>query len=95
MSTPKKGDPLTHEEVAEAADIFFPLFNEVHSRMPDGSTTEDTLRVMESVAKLGHKTRADKLLEEKSIAFGFNKDDKEKIDEGESQEEDDNDNKKA
>ena len=52
-STPKKGDPLTHEEVsADAADIFFPLFNEVHSRMPDGSTTEDTLKVMESVAKL-------------------------------------------
>ena len=51
-STPKKGDPLTHEEVAGAADIFFPLFNEVHSRMPEGSTTEDTLKVMESVAKL-------------------------------------------
>ena len=95
MSTPKKGDPLTHEEVAEAADIFFPLFNEVHSRMPEGSTTEDTLRVMESVAKLGHKQRADKLLEEKSIAFGFNKNDQEKIDEGEPQEEDDNNNKEA
>jgi len=81
-STPKKGDPLTHEEVVGAADIFFPLFNEVHSRMPDGSTTEDTLKVMESVAKLGHKQRADRLLDEKSIAFGFNKDDKEESDEG-------------
>ena len=70
----KKSDPLTHEEVA-AADIFFPLFNEVHSRMPEGSTTEDTLKVMESVAKLGHKSRAEKLLKEKSLAFGFNKDD--------------------
>ncbi len=75
MTTPKKSDPLTHEEVAAAADIFFPLFNEVHSRMPESATTEDTLKVMESVAKLGHKTRADKLLDEKSIAFGFNKDD--------------------
>ena len=74
-TTPKKGDPLTHEELTEAADIFFPLFNEVHSRMPDGSTTEDTLKVMESVAKLGHKFRADKLLEEKSLVFGFNKED--------------------
>lgn len=73
MSMPKKNDPLTHEEVAAAADIFFPLFNEVHSRMPKGSTTEDTLKVMESVAKLGHKRRAEKLLEDKSIAFGFNK----------------------
>ena len=70
---PNKNDPLTHEEVSEASDIFFPLFNEVHSRMPDGSTTEDTLRVMESVAKLGHKLRSDKALEEKSLKFGFNK----------------------
>ena len=46
-TTPKKSDPLTHEELSEAADIFFPLFNEVHSRMPEGSTTEDTLKVME------------------------------------------------
>ena len=73
MSMPKKSDPLTHEEVAAAADIFFPLFNEVHSRMPENATTEDTLKVMESVAKLGHKQRAEKLLKEKSIAFGFNK----------------------
>ena len=76
MTTPKKNDPLTLDEVTEAAaDVFFPLFNEVHSRMPEGSTTEDTLRVMESVAKLGHKQRADKALKEKSLAFGFNKDD--------------------
>ena len=95
MSTPKKGDPLTHEEVSEAADIFFPLFNEVHSRMPEGSTTEDTLRVMESVAKLGHKKRADKLLDEKSLAFGFNKHDQKEINESESQEEDDNNNETA
>ena len=75
MSTPKRHDPLTLEEITEASDIFFPLFNEVHSRMPDGSTTADTLKVMESVAKLGHKKRADRLLEEKSLAFGFNKED--------------------
>ena len=73
MTTPKKTDPLTLDEVKEAADTFFPLFNEVHSRMPEGSTTEDTLKIMESVAKLGHKTRADRLLDEKSLAFGFNK----------------------
>tara|TARA_B100000902_G_scaffold375519_1_gene405613 strand:- start:23 stop:268 length:246 start_codon:yes stop_codon:yes gene_type:complete len=71
--TPKKSDPLTIDEVKDAADIFFPLFNEVHTRMPKGSTTEDTLKIMESVAKLGHKTRAEKLLKEKSISFGFNK----------------------
>ncbi len=83
MTTPKKSDPLTLEEVTDAANIFFPLFNEVHTRMPEGATTEDTLRDMESVAKLGHKQRADKALKEKSIAFGFNKDDEEsKKDEG-------------
>ena len=74
MTTPKKSDPLTLEEVTDAANIFFPLFNEVHSRMPEGSTTEDTLKVMEAVAKLGHKQRADKLLKDKSLSFGFNKD---------------------
>ena len=71
----KKNDPLTLEEITEAADTFFPLFEVVHKRMPKGSTTEDTLRVMESVAKLGHKQRQDRLLEEKSMSFGFNKDD--------------------
>ena len=73
MSLPKKYDPLTLEEIIEASDTFFPLFNEVHSRMPDDSTTEDTLKVMEAVAKLGHKNRADKADKEKSLAFGFNK----------------------
>lgn len=75
MIMPKKNDPLTLEEITAAAEIFFPLFDVVHSRMPEGSKTEDTLRVMESVAKLGHKQRADKLLDEKTLKFGFNKDD--------------------
>ena len=38
---PKKTDPLSIEEMTAAADLFFPRFNVVHSRMPDGSTTED------------------------------------------------------
>ena len=73
MTMPKKNDPLTIEEMTEAAEIFFPLFNEVNNRMPKGASTEDALKVMESVAKLGHKLRAEKLLEEKSETFGFNK----------------------
>jgi len=36
-------------------------------------SVEDTLKVMESVAKLGHKRRADKADEEKKLKFGFNK----------------------
>ena len=73
MIMPKKNDPLTVAEITEASEIFFPLFNEVNNRMPKGASTEDALKVMESVAKLGHKLRADKLLEEKSETFGFNK----------------------
>jgi hypothetical protein len=77
---PKKNDPLTLEEVTEAADIFMPLFDAVYSRMPEGSKVEDCLSVMESVAKLGHKLRSDKADEEKKLKFGFNKD-KEKTNE--------------
>lgn len=72
MTSPKSTDPLTKEEMEQAAEIFFPLFNVIHSRMPDKSTTEDTLKVMEAVAKLGHKKRTDK--KEGAGPFGFNKD---------------------
>ena len=61
--------PLTPEEVSTAAEQFFPLFEIVLTRMPEGSTTEDTLKVMESVCGLAHKLRA----EEEKIKFGFNK----------------------
>ena len=71
MTTPKTKEPLTKEEMEKAADIFFPLFNVIHTRMPDGSTTEDTLKVLEAVAKLGHKNRADS--KKDSAPFGFNK----------------------
>ena len=70
---PKKNDPLTVDEMKAAADIFFPLFRIVHGDMPKDSTTEDCLKVMESVAKLGHKLRADKKEEERKEKFGFNK----------------------
>ena len=72
MTSLKPTDPLTKEEMETAAEIFFPLFNVIHSRMPDTATTEDTLKVMEAVAKLGHKQRSDK---KNSVGpFGFNKD---------------------
>lgn len=72
MSSFKETDPLTKEEMEEAAQQFFPLFNVVSTRMPEGSTIEDTLKVMESVAKLGHKARAKK---KNTGPFGFNKSD--------------------
>ncbi len=71
---PKKNDPLTVTEVQEATDEFFPLFDIVNAAMQRrNGSVEDTLKVMESVAKLGHKRRADKADEEKKLKFGFNK----------------------
>lgn len=61
--------PLTPEEVQVAAEQFFPLFEIVRNRMPEGATTEDTLKVMETVCGLAHKLRS----EEEKIKFGFNK----------------------
>ena len=61
--------PLTPEEVQVAAEQFFPLFEIVSNHMPANSTTEDTLKVMESVCGLAHKLR----IEEEKIKFGFNK----------------------
>jgi len=61
--------PLTPEEVTTAAEQFFPLFEIVRNRMPEGSKTEDTLKVMETICGLAHKLRA----EEEKIKFGFNK----------------------
>jgi len=75
MTMPKKSDPLSVEEMTLAADTFFPLFTVVSKRMPKGSSTEDILKVMETVAKLGHKLRADKLDDARKERFGFNKED--------------------
>lgn len=72
-TTLKATDPLTVEEVKEASDIFFPLFSEINNRMPDGASVEDTLKVMEAVAKLAHKERAKKKEEKIKEKFGFNK----------------------
>ena len=63
--------PLTPEEVTQASEQFFPLFEIVRSRMPENSTIEDTLKVMETVCTLAHKIRAEKEME--ALPFGFNK----------------------
>lgn len=72
-TTPKRYDPLTVQEMEVAADTFFPLFNIISNRMPKGASIEDALKVMETVAKIGHKNRSDKADEERSLKFGFNK----------------------
>ncbi len=61
--------PLTPEEVKKASEQFFPLFDIVRTRMPEGSKTEDTLKVMETVCTLAQKLR----IEEEKSEFGFNK----------------------
>ena len=72
----KEYDPLTPEEVNDAAKEFFPLFDIVNRNMPENCTVEDTLKVMETVCKLAHKKRvADEIAH---APFGFNK----KVDDG-------------
>lgn len=63
--------PLTIEEVTEAADIFFPIYEYVKSRMPSDVSCKDTLKIAENVCTLAQKLRA--LKETESQSFGFNK----------------------
>lgn len=70
---PEKNAPLTAEEITEASDTFFPLFNIVYEKMPGKSTVEDTLKVMENIAKLAQKSRAEKREKDVKEKFGFNK----------------------
>ena len=44
----KDYDPLTPDEVNDAAKEFFPLFDIVHRNMPENCTVEDTIKVMET-----------------------------------------------
>tara|TARA_Y100000401_G_scaffold102343_1_gene92572 strand:- start:5316 stop:5561 length:246 start_codon:yes stop_codon:yes gene_type:complete len=73
MTIPEKTAPLTEKEITNAADTFFPLFDIILSRMPEGSKIEDTLKVMENVARLAQKKRADDREKEIKEKFGFNK----------------------
>jgi len=63
--------PLTLEEVTEAADIFFPIYECIKSRMPDDAKVEDILKVAENVCTLAQKLRVEK--EAENQPFGFNK----------------------
>ena len=63
--------PLTPEEVQSAADKFFPLFEIVAEKMPENSSVQDTLDVMENVCKLAQSLREQEV--EGSFPFGFYK----------------------
>ena len=67
----KEQDPLTPEEVNDAAKEFFPLFDIVHRSMPENCTVEDTIKVMETVCQMAQKRRA---YDKGEVGpFGFNK----------------------
>jgi len=63
--------PLTLEEVFEAADIFFPIYEYIKHRLPADTKVEDVLKVTENVCTLAHKLRAEKEMDR--VPFGFNK----------------------
>ena len=67
----KEYDPLTVEEVNEAAKEFFPMVDIVHRMMPENCEVEDTLKVMETVCQMAQKRRA---FDKDGVGpFGFNK----------------------
>ena len=67
----KDYDPLTPEEVNDAAKEFFPLFDIVHRNMPENCTVEDTIKVMETVCSMAQKRRR---FDKGEVGpFGFNK----------------------
>ena len=71
--TTKPTDPLTVEEMQDAAEHFVKLYKVVAKELPD-ATVEDIIKIMEPIGKLAHKKRADK---KKSVGpFGFNKGEK-------------------
>ena len=65
--------PLTPAEISEAADLFFECLGIVRNGMPEGSTTTETLQVMEHVAKLASKLRSDRQRDKITEKFGFSK----------------------
>ena len=65
--------PLTPAEISEAADMFFECLGIVRQGMPEGSTTEETLKVMDHVEKLASKLRSDRRRDKITEKFGFSK----------------------
>tara|TARA_B100001758_G_C18333218_1_gene570070 strand:+ start:1055 stop:1291 length:237 start_codon:yes stop_codon:yes gene_type:complete len=64
-------DPISQEEMEEASSVFFPLLRVVQKEMPEGASTEDTLKVMEHVATLAHRLRKQKKKEKAQERFGL------------------------
>ena len=61
--------PITVEEYKEVGEDFWPKFDYVAQNIGEGAKPEDILKVMESLAGLVMKKRA----ENKEVSLGFNK----------------------
>lgn len=68
---PNKTDPITPDELSAAADLFFPLFDIVQSRAPEGSSTKDCLEILEAITKLAQATRKQDREDKAAERFGF------------------------
>lgn len=68
---PSKTDPITPDELSAAADLFFPLFEIVQSRAPEGSSTKDCLEILEAITKLAQATRKQARDDKAAERFGF------------------------
>jgi hypothetical protein len=60
---------ITVEEYKEVGEDFWPKFDYVAQNIGEGAKPEDILKVMESLAGLVMKKRAEK----KKVSLGFNK----------------------
>ena len=58
--------PLTLEELTDAADEFFPKFDFIIGRLPEGTPVKDVLHVMDVVGEIGYKHREGR---EKIVGF--------------------------
>jgi len=52
-----KTDNLSMEELTDAADEFFNKFDFIMTRLPEGSSVKDILRVMDVVVNIGYVNR--------------------------------------
>jgi len=68
---PNKTDPITPDELSAAADLFFPLFEIVQSRAPEGSSTKDCLEILDAITKLAQATRKQDRDDKAAERFGF------------------------
>ena len=67
----KDTDPISIEEMKEASSVFFPLLEVVKKGMPEGCSTEDTLKVMEHVTSLAQRLRKQKKRDQAQERFGL------------------------